>query len=137
MGNAGTSLLASDLRAADSHHDCSRRVEEHINENLLLGNLSGGNNNLSARYAAVGSTVTASGGGIRAVVDDDLLVLGSHRLAVLVCGNVLGEEITPVVVRVVVDIAVGVGDNAGRADGADIVGFSVVIPCDDLEGVSC
>ena len=136
MGDARTSLLASDFRTANGYNNRGGRLKEHINEDAVLGYLSRRDDDLSARNGAVGSAVLASGHGVRSVVDDDLLVLGSHGLAVLVCGDVLREEITPVVVRVVVDVAVRVCNNAGRSDGADVVGFSIVVPGNDLQRVS-
>ena len=66
------------------------------------------------------------------MVVDDFLGGGVGGLAVSVGGDVLGEEVAPVVVGGVVDVMVGVCGDAGRADGADVVGFAVVVPGDDL-----
>lgn len=52
----------------------------------------------------------------------------------LVGGDVLREEIAPVVVGVVLDVAVCVCRDAWRSDRADVVGFAVVVPGEDLGG---
>ena len=111
-------------------------MQQHIDENLLLANLRDGRNLCDAGHAAVGAAVGAGRGRVRAVVVDNLLSRGVGGFAVFVGGDVLGEKVAPVVVRVVVDVAIGVGGDARGADGADVVGFTVVVPGDDLLRVS-
>lgn len=53
--------------------------------------------------------------------------------AVLIDGDVVREDVAPGVMRIVGDVAVGVGYDAALSDWADVVAFSVVIPRNDLE----
>lgn len=58
--------------------------------------------------------------------------------AVFIDGDVVREDVAPGIMRIVGDVAGGVGYDAAWSDGADVVAFSVVIPRYDLEGnLSC
>ncbi len=127
-------LVATNGYTADGYGDGSGGAEEGVDEDFLLRDLRRGNNDSSAGNTAVGAAVGTRGHGVRAVVVDELLDGGVRSDAVFVRGDVLGEEVAPVVVRVVVNVAVGVCGNARGADGADVVGFAIVIPGDDLGG---
>lgn len=126
--------MAANGHTADGHRDCTGRIEEGVYEDFLLRDLCRRNGDSGARNTAVGAPVGASGRGVRAVVVDKFLNGRVGGGAGFIGGDVLREEVAPVVVRVVVDIAVGVGGDAGGADGADVVGFAVVVPGDDLGG---
>ena len=135
VGDPGSrDLLVPHGSTSNRHiHRCSR-AEQDVYKDPLLGDLSRGDDDGSAGDAAVGPAVGARRCGVGAVVIDDFLGRGVRRAAVLVCGDVLGKEVAPVVVGVLVDVAVGVGGDAGGTDGADVVGFAVVVPGDNLRG---
>lgn len=134
MCDARRGLVATNGYTADGYSDGTGGAEEGVDEYFLLRDLRRGNNYSSAGNTAAGAAVGARGCGVWAVVVDEFLDRGVRSCAGFVRCNVLGKEVAPVIMRVVVDVAVGICWNAGRADGADVLGFAIIIPGDDLEG---
>ena len=79
-----------------------------------------------------GGAVAGTGTGGGETVPEVKLLLLDARLAGLVGLDVVGEEIAPVVVGHVVYVGLGTGGDAVFFDGADVVGFAVVIPGKNL-----
>lgn len=75
--------------------------------------------------------------GVNTIPEDELFLVDGvgGGVGALVGVDVVGEEVAPAVVRHVVDVGLGAFGDAGGADGADVVGFAVVVPGDDLGGV--
>lgn len=71
--------------------------------------------------------------GVWFVVVNDPFFRDGWGAAVFVEGDVVREDVAPRVMRIVGDVAGGVGYDAAWSDGADVVAFSVVIPRYDLE----
>ena len=87
------------------------------------------------RVIARGTTSCGAsiGGGVGAVVEDDFVGSDSGSRGILVSGDVKGEQVTPVVVGHVVDVAGCAFGDPLRADGADVVRFAIVVPGDDFD----
>lgn len=119
--------LNADIRGTadeDGEEDFILRDERGVVDGLV-----GVNGGAVPRRAAGGAGV----GGVEAVPEDELLGFdgGGGRVAALVGVDVVGEDVAPVVVRHVVDVALGAVRDAGP-DGADVVRFAVIVPGDDL-----
>ena len=83
-------------------------------------------------WRVAGCAVAGTGRGGRESVPEVQFFLLDAGLAGFVGLDVVGEEVAPVVVRHVGYVALGVGGDAGFADGAYVVGFTVVIPGKNL-----
>ena len=118
--------------------DVRRAADEHGQEDFILGDergvvdgVVGVDGGVVARRAARG----AGARGVQPVPEDEFLGVDGEGggVAAFVGVDVVGEDVAPVVVRHVVDVALGAGGDAGP-DGADVVRFAVVVPGDDLWG---
>jgi len=115
--------------------------DEDGQENLVLsddGGVVDGLVGVDGGAVAGGAAGGAGAGGVEAVPEDELLGGGGDGggggVAALVGVDVVREDVAPVVVRHVGDVALGAGGDAGP-DGTDVVRFAVVVPGDDLGGV--
>lgn len=71
------------------------------------------------------------------MVEDNFILVDRGGGTVFVLGYVIGKYITPGIVRVVINIAIGTWDNTSGADGANVMAFAEVVPADNLNiGIS-
>ncbi|KKA20095.1 hypothetical protein T310_5904, partial [Rasamsonia emersonii CBS 393.64] len=86
------------------------------------------------RVVARRAARAARAAGVRAVpVRDDVLLRSRRALVARFVGvDVVRKQGSPRVVWVVVHVSRGALRNACLVDGADVMRFAVVVPCDDL-----
>lgn len=119
------SLITSNL-----HRHCRRAGEQRREEDLVLNNDIRTCGWLPRRVP--GSAVAGPGGGGGETVPEVDLLFCDGCLAGLVCLDVVGEEIAPVVVGHVVYVCLRAVWDTLFFDGANVVGFAVVIPGKNL-----
>lgn len=125
---------------ADLDAHVRRAADEHGQENFVLRDDRGvvdGFVGVDGGAVPRGAAGGAGTGRVESVPEDELLVLGLDGgrggVAALVGVDVVREDVAPVVVRHVGDVALRFRGDAGP-DGPDVVRFAVVVPGDDLEG---
>lgn len=125
----------------DLHTHIRRAGHEDGQEDLVLrdeGGVVDGVAGVDGGTVAGGAAGGARVSRVQPVPEGELLGVrgdgGDGGVAALVGVDVVREDVAPVVVRHVVDVALGAGGDA-RPDGADVVRFAVVIPGDDLRGL--
>ena len=118
------------LVASNLYCHCRRTRKQRREEDFVLNDDIRTRRWLPRRVAC--SSVAGTGRGGRETVPEVELLFCDPWLTGLVRLDVIREEITPVVVRHVIDIGFGALWNTLFLDWADIVGFAVVIPGKNL-----
>lgn len=67
------------------------------------------------------------------MVKDDLVLADRGGNSSFIPSNVIGKYVTPGIVRVVLDVAIGALDNTRGADGTNVMAFAVIVPADNLD----
>lgn len=67
------------------------------------------------------------------MVEDNFVLVDKGGSTVFVLSYVIGKYVTPGIVRVVINIAIGAWDDTSGADGANVMAFAEVVPADDLD----
>lgn len=67
------------------------------------------------------------------MVKDDLVLADRGSNSSFIPSYVIGKYVTPGIVRIVLDIAIGALDNTRGADGTNVMAFAVIVPADNLD----
>lgn len=118
------------LVTSNLHCHCGRACKQRREEDLVLDDDIRTRRWLP-RSIARGSVVRTGGGGRESIPEVELLFRDA-RLAGLVGLDVVGKKVTPVIVRHIVHVSLRPLGDTLFFDGADIMGFSVVIPGKNL-----
>ena len=118
------------LVTSNLHRHCRRTREQRSEKDLVLNNNIGTGRWLPRRVSCC-AVAGARGGGGETVPEVEFFFLDA-LLAGLVRVNVVGEEVAPVIVGHVIHVTLCAIGDALFFDGADVVGFAVVIPGKNL-----
>ncbi len=119
------------LMIPDPHRHLGALADEDVDGDLVEGHLLDGVRCV-ARLVAGGAAVGARSRRVRLVVIHHFLVRYRRRLAVLITGYIIREEVPPRVMRMGEDVAARTRGQTRRLDGADVVAFAIVVPGDNL-----
>ena len=67
------------------------------------------------------------------MVNVELVLADRGSNSCFIPSYVIGKYVTPGIVRIVLDVAIGALDNTRRADGTNVMAFAVIVPADNLD----
>ena len=125
------SLLDGWITVSNLHAHLCRLADEYVDGDLIQGNIFDCVRWV-ARLISNGPAVRARSGWVRLVIVDHFLLRHWGCYAVFIRGDVVREEIAPRLVRIGDDVALGSCRETRRLDRANVVAFTIVVPCDYL-----